>query len=196
VYVRNYNGDGISFQVCHDIRFQECRSEDNANFGYHPGSGAQRPVFRSCVARGNKRGIFFCRGVHYGLVEGCDCSFNRDVGIYIGDRDTDNRIVGCTIESNEKVGIVCTDREGPFRGAHRCVLEENLVRDNGVNGDGVGVDVRGGTHDLQIRGNRFVDSGAGKQRIGIRVSSQAQNARIEGNSFEGMQTDSLIADEC
>ena len=192
VVARNYNGDGISFQVCHDIHFEGCRSENNANYGYHPGSGAQRPVFRNCVARGNRRGIFFCRGVHFGLVERCKCSDNSDVGIYIGDRDTDNRVVGCTIENNEQAGIVCTDREESFRGAHRCVLEGNLVRDNGVAGDGVGIDVRGGTHDLEIFENRLIDSGAGKQRIGIRVSAEAENAQIERNQFEGMETDCLL----
>ena len=192
VTARNYNGDGFSFQVCHDFRFENCRSEDNANFGYHPGSGAQRPVFISCAARGNRRGIFFCRGVHFGLVDGCDCSSNRDVGIYIGDRDTDNRVVDCTIESNLQAGIVCTDREESFRGAHRCVLERNLVRDNGAGGEGVGIDVRGGTHDLEIHENRLIDSGAGKQRIGIRVSAEAENTQIERNQFEGMETDCLL----
>ena len=192
VAVRNYNGDGISFQVCHDIRFEGCCCENNANFGYHPGSGAQRPVFRNCAARGNRRGIFFCRGVHFGLVEKCECSANTDVGIYIGDRDTDNRVVDCTIESNLQAGIVCTDREESFRGAHRCVLERNLVRDNGAGGEGVGIDVRGGTHDLEIHENRLIDSGAGKQRIGIRVSAEAEKTQIERNQFEGMETDCLL----
>lgn len=192
VAVRNYNGDGISFQACDDMRFEGCRSEDNANFGFHPGSGAQRPVLRNCAARGNNRGIFFCRGVNFGLVEDCDCSDNRDVGIYIGDRDSDNRIAGCTVERNGRAGIVCTDRQGAFRGAHRSVLEGNLLRDNGAGGDGVGVDVRGGTHDVRVCANRFVDSGAGVQRIGIRVSAEAENTLIEGNSFEGMETDCMV----
>ena len=192
VAVRNYNGDGVSFQACDDIRFEGCRSEDNANFGYHPGSGAQRPVFHNCVARGNHRGIFFCRGVNFGLVEKCDCSNNRDVGIFIGDRDSDNCVSGCTIERNGKAGIVCSDRLEAFRGAHRSVLEGNLLRDNGVRGEGVGIDVRGGTHDVAIRANRFVDSGAGAQRIGIRVSAEAENPLIEGNSFEGMETDCIV----
>ncbi len=194
VVMRNYNGDGVSFQACDDIRFEGCRSEDNANFGYHPGSGAQRPVFRNCVARGNNRGIFFCRGVNFGLVEKCDCSNNRDVGIFIGDRDSDNRVVGCTIDGNGKAGIVCTDRLEAFRGAHRSVLEGNLLRDNGARGEGVGIEVRGGTHEVRICANRFVDSGAGAQRIGIRVSAEAENPRIEGNSFEGMETDCKVGD--
>ena len=191
VISRNYNGDGFSFQVCNDIHFEDCRAENNANFGFHPGSGAQRPIFRRCVARGNNRGIFFCRGVNFGLVEDCDFSANRDAGIWIGDRDTDNRISNCTIEDNRQAGIVCTDRENSFRGAHRSILEKNLVRDNGWGADGVGIDIRGGTFDVEIRGNTFQDSGSGKQRIGIRLSAAAENARLEANSCEGMETDCL-----
>ena len=191
IIARNYNGDGFSFQVCDDINFADCRAENNANLGFHPGSSAQRPVFRRCVARGNNRGIFFCRGVNYGLVEDCNCSANRDVGIFIGDRDTDNRISNCTVADNQQAGIVCTDRETSFRGAHRSVLENNLVCDNGWGGDGVDIDIRGGTFDVEIRGNTFKDSGDGKQRTGIRLSPEAENARLEANSFEGMERDWL-----
>ena len=127
--------------------------------------------------------------MNFGRVEECDCSANRDVGIWIGDRDSDNRIANCTIEDNQQAGIVCTDRDSPFRGAHRSVLEMNVVRDNGWGADGVGIDVRGDTYDVEIRGNSFQDSGAGKQRIGIRFSAAAQGTRIAANSFEGMETD-------
>ena len=43
---RNYNGDGISFQVCHDIVVEGCHCHDNADLGVHPGSGSQRPLIR------------------------------------------------------------------------------------------------------------------------------------------------------
>ena len=66
------------------------------------------------------------------------------------------------------------------------------MRDNGAGGEGVGIDVRGGTHDLEIHENRLIDSGAGKQRIGIRVSAEAENTQIERNQFEGMETDCLL----
>ena len=63
VVSRNFNGDGFSFQVCDDIHFEECRAEGNANLGFHPGSGSQRPRFYDCHARENSQGIFFCWGV-------------------------------------------------------------------------------------------------------------------------------------
>ncbi len=46
VTARHYNGDGISFQVCHDVTVQNCRSHDHTGFGVHPGSGSQRPLIR------------------------------------------------------------------------------------------------------------------------------------------------------
>ena len=43
VEARNYNGDGISFQICHDVVVEACYSHDHAGLGVHPGSGSQRP---------------------------------------------------------------------------------------------------------------------------------------------------------
>ena len=51
--VRNYNGDGISFQASNDVLVENCVSENNAGLGIHPGSGSQRAVVRQCVARRN-----------------------------------------------------------------------------------------------------------------------------------------------
>lgn len=44
--VRNYNGDGISFQQSNDVRIIACLSENNATLGLHPGSGSQRAAQR------------------------------------------------------------------------------------------------------------------------------------------------------
>jgi hypothetical protein len=40
VEARNYNGDGISWQICHDVVVENCHSHDNTNLGLHPGSGS------------------------------------------------------------------------------------------------------------------------------------------------------------
>lgn len=189
VTAQNHNGDGYSFQVCDDVQFEDCASLNNANLGFHPGSGSQRPLFRNCVSKGNSQGIFFCWGVSDGLAENCTCSENRDFGISIGHRDTDNRIVGCTIEANEKVGVLLRQPQSEFRGAHRNSVEDSAIRDNGFKADGVGIEIRGATHDVAIRNNRIEDSGAGKQKIGVRVSAEAQRTVIEGNRFENLDVE-------
>src|SRR6185295_20323002 len=59
--VRNYNGDGISFQQSNDVVVRNCVSEDNTSLGFHPGSGSQRPLVEKCVATGNgEDGLFLC----------------------------------------------------------------------------------------------------------------------------------------
>ena len=93
VTARNWNGDGFSFQVCDDITFKRCTSANNQTLGFHPGSGSQRPVFEECHSFGNAQGLFFCWGVTDGRAERCVFSDNRDYGISIGHRDTDNVIV-------------------------------------------------------------------------------------------------------
>ena len=76
VISRSYNGDGFSFQVCDDVHFDRCISENNTNLGFHPGSGSQRPALTDCVSRHNGQGVFFCWGVSDGIVENCTVSDN------------------------------------------------------------------------------------------------------------------------
>jgi hypothetical protein len=187
VTARNYSGDGFSFQVCDDIHFEDCTSENNGLLGFHPGSGSQRPVFRRCVSRGNDQGIFFCWGVSDGLVEACICSDNRDYGITIGHRDTDARIVGCTIERNAKVGILFREEERAFLAGHRTLIASSVIRDNGFEADGVGIEIRGEVYDTAMRNNRLEDAGHSRQKIGVRIGPAAQRVELADNTFTGLE---------
>jgi len=186
---RNYSGDGFSFQVCDDIHFENCRSTDNAMLGFHPGSGSQRPVFRDCTSTGNSLGLFFCWGVSDGLAENCTLSDNLRFGISVGHRDTDNRILNCTVERNHDVGILFRTEDPSFRCGHRTLIESCTIADNGLKGDGVGVDIRGQVFDVALRGNRISDSGKGLQKVGVRIGPESGGTVLVGNTFEGLETD-------
>ncbi|HJP29481.1 MAG TPA: right-handed parallel beta-helix repeat-containing protein [Candidatus Latescibacteria bacterium] len=194
VVARDYHGDGFSFQICDDVHFENCQSLNNANLGFHPGSGSQRPVFRNCVARRNSQGIFFCWGVTHGLADGCDCSENRDYGISIGHRDTDNHIHNTRFEGNRRVGLLFRQAVNDFRGAHRNVVENCHFIDNGSAEDGVAIDFQGAAHDVEIRDCRFEDSGQQRQRVGVRLSSMARDTCLGGNTFVDMVTDVFTAE--
>lgn len=191
VIARNFNGDGFSFQVCDDIHFAGCRAENNANLGFHPGSGSQRPIFRDCQARGNSQGIFFCWGVTDGLAENCTLSENLAYGSSIGHRDTDNRLVGCTLEKNGEFGLLFREPLSEFRGAHRNVVEGCVFRDNGSDGEGIAVEFRGAAHDVALRNNCFEDSGQALQKIGVRLSAEAEGIELSGNRFINMREETL-----
>ena len=185
VTARNYNGDGFSFQVCDDIQFQDCTSMNNADLGFHPGSGSQRPVFKRCLSRGNSQGIFFCWSVSDGIVENCTLSQNKRYGISIGHRDTDNVIRGCTIERNGQVGILFRKTESDFRCGHRNRIEHCIIRNNGTKGKGFGIDIQGKTQDIFVQNTRFINTTGGNQKEGIRISQEAERIVLRDNTFEG-----------
>jgi len=183
VIARDYNGDGYSFQVCDDIQFQQCGAMNNADLGFHPGSGSQRPVFRACTARGNSLGLFFCWSVSDGLVENCTLSENDRFGISIGHRDTDNTIRNCTIERNGEVGILFRKEDSDFRGGHRNRIEDCTVRDNGTGKPGIGIDIQGKTQDITIRNTRLENTANGNQKTGVRIGTGAQRILLQGETF-------------
>jgi parallel beta-helix repeat protein len=185
VTARDYNGDGFSFQVCDDIELLDCRAVNNADLGFHPGSGSQRPVFRRCRASGNSLGLYFCWAVSDGVVEDCILSGNTQFGISIGHRDTDNLITRCTIEGNRQVGILFREDGGEFRGGHRNRIEACVIRDTGGDTPGIGIDIQGATHEVTVRDTRLETTAAGHQETGIRIGALAREISLENNTFVG-----------
>jgi len=181
---RNYNGDGFSFQVCDDIRFLNCKAINNADLGFHPGSGSQRPVFKKCLSKGNSQGIFFCWSVSDGLAENCVLSENSRYGISIGHRDTDNIIRGCTIERNGEVGILFREEANEFRGGSRNRIENCIIRDNGSKEQGIGIDIQGKIRDIAVHHTKFENTEGRNQSIGIRIGRKAERIILQGNTFE------------
>jgi hypothetical protein len=188
VTARNYNGDGLSWQICHDVLVEDCHCHDNADLGMHPGSGSQRPILRNNRIQHNGLGIFFCWGVKYGLAEGNVIEDNADVGISIGHRDTENLVIRNTIRRSGKVGILFRPERGPAFAAHRNRFEENHVEDSGP-ADGVAIDVQGATESVILRGNELVETRGPAARIGIRLGAETKNIELAENHFQGFATE-------
>ncbi len=183
VTARNYNGDGISWQICHDVIVENCHSVNNSGLGLHPGSGSQRPLIRNNVLEGNDIGIFFCWGVKYGLAEGNRSVGNR-VGISIGHRDTDNLIRNNEVRDSREVGIHFRPERGPTFCAHRNRLEGNRVINSGSE-TGVAIDVQGGTEEVTIVGNELRETRGAAERIGIRLGPETKQIQLSDNQIVG-----------
>lgn len=186
--VRDYNGDGISFQQSNDVVVADCVAERCAGFGLHPGSGSQRPTVRDCRAIANgEDGFFFCWRVRGGVAEGNRLENNGGHGMSIGHKDSDNVVRGNTIVGNRQGGVYWRPETEPMA-AHRVAFEGNTVRDN----DGWGLFVDGATAGTVIRGNVIEDSGAGRQTTGIRIGRDAGEVVLEGNTIKAA---SQVVDE-
>lgn len=185
VETRNYNGDGISFQICHDVLVENCHSHDNADLGVHPGSGSQRPVLRNNRLERNGIGIFWCWGVKFGLAEHNRIDGNRNYGISIGHNDTDNIMRHNEVRNSGKVGVLFrNDARGRDFWANRNVLEQNTIINSGAE-EGVAIDIQGQTKDVRIVGNEIREERGPMRRTGIRIASVAGTIELAENTIEG-----------
>ena len=130
VVITNYNGDGISFQQCEDILLEDCVTQGNTGFGFHPGSGSTRPIMRRLVARRNgSDGLFYCLRVSFGVLEDSEFTDNGGHGLSIGGRDTDQIIRRCVVKRNGGCGVYFRQGDEAMAGSRAtieaCTLEAN-----------------------------------------------------------------------
>ncbi|MGQ9610336.1 MAG: right-handed parallel beta-helix repeat-containing protein, partial [bacterium] len=179
--IHDYNGDGISFQQSNDILVENCESYDNAYLGFHPGSGSLRPVMKNNRAYNNgSDGLFLCWRVRFGLFEGNELKNNGQFGISIGHKDSDNIFRKNIITGNKSHGIFFRN-EPEYTGGHRNLIENNVIQDNGVGGEGCGIYIHGETHDINIINNMIKDTQPDKektQRYGIYIGAKADRIII------------------
>ena len=173
--VRDYEGDGISFQQSNDVRVLNSRVENCAGGGIHPGSGAQRSVVEGCeVSRNGRDGFFFCWRVRDALVQGNRFFDNGGVGISIGHKDSDNLIRDNTVTGNLSGGVHWRGETEPM-GAHRNRIIANKVLNNGR----FQLYIDGETEGTVIRENRIESSSA--DAPAIRIGARAGDVAVENN---------------
>jgi len=185
--IRNYHGDGISFQQSNDVTVVECQSDNNTHLGFHPGSGSQRPTVRDCVARNNGTdGLFLCWRVRHGLFENNLLEDNGRFGISIGHKDSDNLIQKNRVRHNGQDGIFFRN-ETFGMAAHRNHLKDNLIENNGAKGEAAGIRIRGETDGLVFEGNTIRDtreSASRTQKTGVLIEQQVGSVTLRDNQID------------
>jgi parallel beta-helix repeat protein len=185
--VRNYNGDGISFQQSNDVVVEDCICDSNAGLGLHPGSGSQRATVRRNLAKLNGQdGLFLCWRVRHGLFESNILENNGRFGISIGHKDSDNLLRDNQVRSNREDGIHFR-KETVGMAGHRNRIEDNVIEDNGEKATAAGIRVRGATNGLVFRNNVIRDRRSKDQRqqaVGILIEEDAGPVELEGNTIE------------
>jgi len=191
--VRDFAGDGISFQTTQDIEVERCQVLGASSLGFHPGTGSVRPVIRDCRSVGNGHdGIFLCWRVQAGTFERNECLDNGRYGISIGHKDTDNLFQGNVLRGNASHGLYFRDEKTTNAGSRNRFLE-NTIEDNG----GSGVCVDGHTVDLTFEANVIRDTRSGEertQRVGIQAGADSARIRAKGNRIENHIDADLLGD--
>ena len=177
--VRNYAGDGISFQITQEITVEDCTVTGCTNYGLHPGTGSTRSIVRRCSFSDNDvGGYFLCWRVQKGLFEDIVCARNGVFGISIGHKDTDNRFVRCIMRDNGQYGLFFRNEE-LYNGAHRNHWQECVIENNGRK-QGAAIRVRGHTHD-----NVFENCVLSGANAGLILEENTRRFRTTGCTWRG-----------
>jgi Right handed beta helix region len=187
ITARNFNGDGISWQVCHDVRAENCHSYGHAGYGLHPGSGSQRTVVTGSKLEQNDIGFFFCWGVKWALVENNQMIDNRRFGVSIGHNDTDNVVRNNEVLRSGKTGIYLRQEHGPTFAPSRNQIETNRVVDTGSE-NGIAVDIEGVTESVLLKRNVLLETRQPARRVGVRISKEAKQIALAENRIDGFST--------
>jgi parallel beta-helix repeat protein len=181
---RNYNGDGISFQISDNVHVLNSESYGQTGYGVHPGTGSANSVVEHCRLHNNGDiGLFLCWRVRHGQFRDNVIQDNGHYGISIGHKDTDNEFTNNTIVHNGVSGVYFR-QETAVNSGHRNTFRSNTVRGNGNAKAGYGFYIARGVEDTVIAGNQISDE-RGAQRYAVYKAIGAGNVRLENNTIQG-----------
>lgn len=187
VVSQNYNGDGFSIQSSENITFNNSKSINNANLGFHFGGGSNNVTLDDGLSEKNGiDGVFFCWGVTNGLVENTEIKDNGRFGVYFHRRNTDNVISNNKIINNGIAGILFNTQDNNENTSNRISVLNNLIQDNGTANKLIGIDIKAFTSDIEIHGNTFIRTKNVSSDFGIMNSTNTSNIHVSDNNFNSI----------
>lgn len=183
---RNFNGDGISFQVSPHTTVEDCEVHSNAGLGLHPGAGSHHTNIRDCDVHENEGGgLFLCWRVAHSRFEGNHIHNNAGHGISVGHKDTDNLFEGNLIEGNGRHGVYLRD-EPEYNAGHRCTFRDNTIRNNGRAEDAA-IWIDGYTASTRIIDNEIADDREIPASCALHIGPNAGQVQWENNTVTGLE---------
>ena len=185
---RNYNGDGISFQITDNVQVVNSESYGHSGYGIHPGTGSPRASVKGCrIHHNGEVGLFLCWRVRAGLFEDNVIENNGKYGISIGHKDTDNLFVNNRIIGNGFCGVYFR-KENFKNSGHRNTFNGNKVVNNGAQKEGYGFYIEPEAGDLVITKNQIAETRTGSsrtQRYGVYKAAGVGSITIQDNQMGG-----------
>jgi hypothetical protein len=192
VHVIDVNGEGITWQITENVLVQNCEIEGSGNIGLHPGTGSPKSrILNNNVHHNTVDGLFICWRVHHSLVKNNQFHHNGRHGICTGHKDSDVVFEDNQIFENGNDGVNLRE-ENPRNSPHRNTFINNLVENNGQNGEGYGFAVYSSPEDLIIKNNIIRDTGKGTQKAGIFLLETVSKVKMESNKMSGHPEGELI----
>jgi len=191
VQVKDFNGEGISWQITEQVTIRNSEISGSGNTGLHPGTGSPFSVIENNDVHHNDRdGLFICWRVYESLVKGNKFHHNGRFGICTGHKDVDVLFENNQIYSNASDGVnLRGERES--NAPHRNTFLQNTIENNGTQGGGYGFSINAPAKDLLLKENRFLNS-SGTQKAAIYVYPSGLEPALENNQFDKHELGNLV----
>ncbi|MBW6535172.1 MAG: right-handed parallel beta-helix repeat-containing protein, partial [Mariniphaga sp.] len=138
VHVKEFNGEGISWQITENVTIRNSEISGSGNTGMHPGTGSPFTVIENNdVHHNDNDGLFICWRVYQSTVTNNRFHNNGRFGICTGHKDTDVIFTGNHIYENGSDGVhLRGERES--NAPHRNTFVKNIIENNGTKNGGYG----------------------------------------------------------
>ncbi len=183
VQIKDFNGEGISWQITENVTIKNCEISGSGNTGLHPGTGSPFSVIENNDVHHNDwDGLFICWRVYQSKVAANNFHHNGRFGVCTGHKDTDVLFENNHIYSNKSDGVnLRGERES--NAPHRNTFTRNTIENNGTEGGGYGFSINAPARNLVLRENVFKNS-SGTQKAAIYVYKAGLEPELENNQFD------------
>ena len=185
VTVKNFNCDGISWQITEYVTVRNCEIFGCANSGLHPGTGSPFTLIEGNNSYNNDGyGLFVCWRVRNGIVRKNNFHNNGINGISTGHKDTDVLFADNHIYENGSDGIQLRG-ETALNAPHRSVFKNNLIENNGVKEKGYGIAINCQAEGVVLEDNIIRNTGTGKQHAAVLLTVNSLPVEMKNNKISG-----------
>ncbi|MBN1820617.1 MAG: right-handed parallel beta-helix repeat-containing protein [Prolixibacteraceae bacterium] len=191
VHVKDFNGEGISWQITENVTIRNSEVSGSGNTGLHPGTGSPfSTIENNNVHNNDMDGLFICWRVYQSRVVGNNFYNNGRFGICTGHKDTDVIFEGNHIFENKSDGVnLRGEREN--NAPHRNTFLKNTIENNGTDGGGYGFSINSMAHDLLLKENIFKNP-AKTQKAAVYIFRNGMEPKLENNQFDEHELGNVV----
>lgn len=187
VHVKDFYGEGISWQITENVTIKNSEISGSGNTGLHPGTGSPFSVIENNdIHHNDNDGLFICWRVYQSRVSNNKMHDNGRFGICTGHKDVDVIFSENHVYNNKSDGINLRG-EREENAPHRNTFVKNIIENN----TGFGFSVNSKAHDLVLKENIFKNS-AKNQKAAIYIYESGSTPKLENNQFEKHELGEMI----
>ncbi len=192
IHVKDFNGEGITWQTTENVTVQNCEIEGCTNMGMHPGTGSPKSRILNNNSHNNAvDGMYICWRAHHSIVRGNQFHNNGRFGICTGHKDSEIIFEDNHIYENGSEGVNLR-MEIPRNSPHNNTFVNNIIENNGQKEPAYGIGIYSWPENLIIKNNIIRDTKNGTQKGGIFIQKDAPEITIKDNKMSGHKEGDVI----